>query len=284
MRDLVGDQHALVDDGLRRQARRVERIGGVQAQAVDGVLDAAANDVELAFESALRAGAGARSGVLPDEHLPDDRLAPARGGSQPAAVGGDVPPAQQGLALFVDDAGDQLFDPPPFVRPSWQKKHARAVLPLRGRVNPSAAVSRRRNRSGIWSSSPAPSPVSGSHPQAPRWSRLTRSREPDRRACASAAPGCGTTNPTPQESCSNRGIVEPLAPTRAAVVSRIHSWVRSLRSCSSPGPRSAALRCRLSRSVRGPAAPGARAGASAAEQLMNSVTAGSAVDCFDARC
>ena len=48
--------------------------------------------------------------VPADEHLADDRLARARGGTEPRVVGGNVAPAQQRLALALDDARDDLLD------------------------------------------------------------------------------------------------------------------------------------------------------------------------------
>ena len=50
--DLIGDQHALVDERVRREARDVEvfPVGARDRQRVDRVLDALADDIELAFE------------------------------------------------------------------------------------------------------------------------------------------------------------------------------------------------------------------------------------------
>ncbi len=48
--DLRGGEHALVDEGARRQARDVEPLSIGGGQLVDGVLDALPDDVQLAFE------------------------------------------------------------------------------------------------------------------------------------------------------------------------------------------------------------------------------------------
>ena len=50
--DLIGDQHALVDQRVRRQARDVEifPVGDRDRQPVDRMLDALADDVQLALE------------------------------------------------------------------------------------------------------------------------------------------------------------------------------------------------------------------------------------------
>jgi hypothetical protein len=50
--DLIGDQHALVDQRVRRQARDIEilLVRDRNGKPVDSVLDPLANDVELAFE------------------------------------------------------------------------------------------------------------------------------------------------------------------------------------------------------------------------------------------
>ena len=71
-----------------------------------------------------------------------------------------------------------------------------------GNVIPSVSASAAKNRCGIWTSMPAPSPTSGSAPTAPRWVRFSTIFRPswtmrwDLRLRRSA------TNPTPQASRS----------------------------------------------------------------------------------
>ena len=48
--DLIGDEHALIDQGSRRKAREVERVTLGQAESIRFVLDALADHVELPLE------------------------------------------------------------------------------------------------------------------------------------------------------------------------------------------------------------------------------------------
>src|SRR5437667_36917 len=69
----------------------------------------------------------------------------------------------------------------------------------------SAAHSRRRKASGTWTRMPAPSPVSGSQPHAPRWVRFWRTVSPFSMMSCERAPFTLTTKPTPHASRSVRG-------------------------------------------------------------------------------
>ena len=129
-RDLIGNQHPLVDQRLRRQARDVERVPLGQRQPIGLVLDPLADDVQLPLERGrsrargrsgrlvcrrlagdgprvhLRAGRDSAAGG--DENLFDDRLRRERGLSDPGVGGRHQTPAEQLLAFLVDDAFDQL--------------------------------------------------------------------------------------------------------------------------------------------------------------------------------
>src|SRR5918997_4197072 len=89
------------------------------------------------------------------------------------------------------------------------------------------AHSRRRNSSGIWSRIPPPSPVSGSPPLAPRWSRLQRTSSPSSTVPRVRRPSTRATNPTPQEACSRAGLKRP-----GLVILDI-----ILQACSTPPPQ-----------------------------------------------
>src|SRR5437773_3791787 len=69
----------------------------------------------------------------------------------------------------------------------------------------SAAHSRRRKASGTWTRMPAPSPVSGSQPHAPRWVRFWRTVSPFSMMSCERSPFTLTTKPTPHASRSVRG-------------------------------------------------------------------------------
>ena len=77
-------------------------------------------------------------------------------------------------AFFADDALEDAFALQARVRSTGRNVMPTPYSPAGGRVKPSLAHSRAKNLCGIWISTPAPSPVSGSQPQAPRWVRLMR--------------------------------------------------------------------------------------------------------------
>lgn len=81
--------------------------------------------------------------------------------------------------------------------------------PGSGRVNPQEAHSRSKNACGIWIRSPAPSPVTGSLPLAPRCCRLTRIWIPFRIMSCDGTPLMLAMNPRPQASRSNAGSYSP---------------------------------------------------------------------------
>src|SRR5688572_27391365 len=86
----------------------------------------------------------------------------------------------------------------------------------------------RRKRSGIWIRMPAPSPVSGSEPQAPRCSRLMRRSRAERTIWCERAPLMLATKPTPHASCSSVGLYKPCG--------RWSPSTRSLEGLSSHNP------------------------------------------------
>ena len=111
--DLIGNQHPLVDERLRRQARDVEgaRVGTRRRQAIDRVLDALADDVQLALEARQRVGIGRiERGPAADEHLFEPRLGGHGRRAQQPIVGRHVPPAEQVLAFLADDPFEHAAD------------------------------------------------------------------------------------------------------------------------------------------------------------------------------
>ena len=77
-----------------------------------------------------------------------------------------------------------------------------AYAPLSGSGN---GVTPRRNASGTWVRMPAPSPESGSAPEAPRWSRLRSAVSAWSTISWVATPDRVATKATPQASCSYAG-------------------------------------------------------------------------------
>ena len=122
--DLVGQQHALVDDRARRHRRHVELLAVGELERLDGVAGRLADDVELALERV-----GDRDlGPAPDEHLPDDRLELPRRLGEVGAVDRYVAPAEQHLALVLDRALDLVLAGEARGRFPREEHHADAVL------------------------------------------------------------------------------------------------------------------------------------------------------------
>ena len=93
--ELVGGQHALVDQGARRQRREVD-VGSPARRACAG-----------RTPSRSRAMPEIRRPRTGDEHLGEGRHHAARGGAELVGVDGDVAPAEHGEALL----GGDLLDP-----------------------------------------------------------------------------------------------------------------------------------------------------------------------------
>ena len=127
--DLVGDQHALVDDGVRRQAGDVEQVALAKPEPVGLVRRPVADDVELALEPRRRVAGAVERRIAADEDLANDGLAALRGSPEVSAVGRHVAPAEQVLALFDDDAPERLLRLPPLGGVARQEHHADAVGP-----------------------------------------------------------------------------------------------------------------------------------------------------------
>jgi len=123
----------------------------------------------------------------------------ARAGAELAVVGGHVAPAQQGLALLVHDRVQEGAHLVSLHRLARQEDQADAVLAEGGSAMPSRRHSRRRKRSGICTRMPAPSPVFGPAPQAPRCRRFLAPGALSPRSRGKRRPLMSTTKPTPQE-------------------------------------------------------------------------------------
>jgi len=95
-------------------------------------------------------------------------------------------------------------------RRRWVTLRGRNTSPLAYSPGPGSAMRAFRHTSlrkawGICSSTPAPSPVFGSLPAAPRWSRLINTCGACCRIWWDRRPFMSTTKPTPHASCSNQG-------------------------------------------------------------------------------
>ena len=124
--DLVGQQHALVGDGVRRHGGHIV-VGDLIAFLADLGVHALADDEQPALEFVLVGAAAAAH-----EYLADHRLGGQHAGAQVAVVHRHIAPAEHLLAVFPDVAVDDGLHQGPVVRPPGQEYVADAV-PARGR-------------------------------------------------------------------------------------------------------------------------------------------------------
>ena len=192
--ELRRHEHALVDDRLRGEARE-DQVGP------GGELGDAADDVELALEGVLVAGELVGSG---DDELLDDRRGRGGGVADGCEVHRDVAPADDALALGLDRARRRAAA----ARRGARRRRAAGSRRRRRTGRAAAAPPRRprgRTSSGSCMRIPAPSPVRGSAPAAPRCSRFSSAVIPRWTASCLGTPSSRATNATPQASCSNAG-------------------------------------------------------------------------------
>ena len=98
--ELIGEEHALVDERAAGERHGVEADVAAAGVAVDGVGDHLAQDVEPALEGRLVFDAGPAA----DEHLPVVRLGLDHATAEAGIVGGHVAPAEELQAFGLDHA------------------------------------------------------------------------------------------------------------------------------------------------------------------------------------
>ena len=104
--ELVGEEHALVDDGAARHRHRIIAGEAAVAALVDRLRNRLAQDVELALELVL----GLCRAVAADEHLHVRGLGRLDGFAERGIVGRHVAPAEQHQSLGLDLVGDDALD------------------------------------------------------------------------------------------------------------------------------------------------------------------------------
>src|SRR5277367_6208214 len=102
--DLRREQQALVDDGARGERRNVEEVAVLDLFAGDLVLDALANDVQLALEMIFIPAIRPPEEYLLNIGLRDAGLAP-----DSIAITRRVAPTENAQALFADDPLHDAF-------------------------------------------------------------------------------------------------------------------------------------------------------------------------------
>ena len=122
--ELLGGEHALVDDGPGRQADHVKEIAPRHVAGAHQFLGGAANQAQLALEG----GDIGHAHATRDEHLPDERPRLDRALAQPGWIDGHVPPPQHAQLQQRDGPLEQALAMGGLVRIRGQKDHAHAVF------------------------------------------------------------------------------------------------------------------------------------------------------------
>ena len=170
--DLVGGQHALVDQRVGTTGCDVERLlrSPSDRQRVDRVLDPLADDVELALERASRHRRRRRPAPRPMKTWRNAGSTATALGPTRRVVGRHVAPAEQGLAFFGDDRARTAPRRRAAPRVVRQEHQPTPYSPAGGSATPARPCA--GTGPGIWIRMPAPSPVLASQPHAPRCARL----------------------------------------------------------------------------------------------------------------
>ena len=207
---LVRGQHALVDDGpggqrrevgRRRPARRLSRSACLRTQKATRSSSTPASG-EPAGPAGGRSAGGRRGRPAGSGAWPPARSRPARSG-RPARPARRAPPRPRPARTSPPPGGPG----PPSASSAGRNTRPVAYCAGRRQLTPATA---RRNASGTWSMIPAPSPVLGSAPRAPRWSSRHSAASPlattswERRPCRSA------TKATPHGVVLLRRVVQAL--------------------------------------------------------------------------
>ena len=227
-RDLVGRQHALVDERARREADDVEEVllGSVRRSTSCSIRLRATYSLRSKRRRS-RSGSASKGKCLPrpTNTCWNDRLRRHRArAEQGSSVGTSRHPSScrsSSSRMFCD----QRLDRAALGTVARQEHEAGAVVPLVGQLDAERAVTFRRKRSGICIRMPAPSPVLASQPHAPRCSRLTSSCSPCSMTSCERRPLTLTTKP------DAAGVLLVLRMVEALRAGRLCACVRSW-SCS----------------------------------------------------
>ena len=188
--ELPRAQQALVDDACATRGSMKVNAASSTPTALRRLLDAPADHVELALERL-----GVALAAL-DEQLADDGRGRARQRADRVRPHRHVAPAEGAVALLGEIRAHSSSQRSRTGRVARQEGHADAVVAGRRQLDRRAPRARRGagTRRAAGSGCPAPSPVSGSEPVAPRWSRLRSTStawrdEAVRASCRPAARG-----------------------------------------------------------------------------------------------
>lgn len=139
IRDLAGQQQALINDGAGRQRRNIEEALVGDRRSLDLVFGALADNVELPLQFVLGNAKGA-----PNENLLYIRLRRAAHPADRVHVHRRVAPAQNLQIFFPRDPFQDALGLQPLPRLHGQKHHAHAVFAWRRQRKPEPAALARK--------------------------------------------------------------------------------------------------------------------------------------------
>ncbi len=128
-RHLMRQQQALVDDRVGRKTGDIEILATVDGRIAHRVLDALADDVELALELPFV------EHVAGNENLAHERLCPPGHLADGITLDRHVPPAQQPRAFLPHDGGEQLLALLAGVGLGRKKDHADPIFTGAGQID-----------------------------------------------------------------------------------------------------------------------------------------------------
>ena len=153
--DLVGGEHALVDDRVGGEAPDVEIVLLLETAGEHPVLHPLPDQEQGPLELRRIAHRPAPA----DEHLADDRLVPPGALADGAVVGADVAPPQGDLPLLPHDAIEQRLAPDALVKIGRKRDHTDAIVLGRGEHDPKPRAF--TSEEGVGQLEKNPGPVAG---------------------------------------------------------------------------------------------------------------------------
>ena len=203
--ELVGQEHALVDHRAAGDRHRVIVTDAPFALVVDRARDRLAQHVEPALELAF----GKLLLALADEHLLVLGLGRLHRFAERSVVVRHVAPADKSQPLALDHLGIGIADDLPPVRLARHEQLPDGVVARVRQLEVGLGCLAEKNLCGICTNMPAPSPMRGSAPTAPRCSRLQRICSPSSTIWCDLRPLMSAMKPTPQASLSSAGSYSP---------------------------------------------------------------------------
>src|SRR5580692_7097428 len=131
-RELLGQQHAFVNNGLVRQAGQVPKLAAVNGRGANLAVGPLADDVEFALE---RPDVG-QGGVPADKNLADEWLGGLGGCAKRGVIGRHGAPTEHDLSFRLDNLPKEFFQPAPHSGLLREENEAAAILARAGQSDP----------------------------------------------------------------------------------------------------------------------------------------------------